>query len=359
MDYVSRVYIKFKDKEKWEWFLKEFTFNAGGETHSLYEFRSNPMSSYQYFVNGVRISETRLDCEIGADYDIDTLKAFVNMIYSGIKDDAIILSDSYCYGGDLEYCETAFSLGGRINFNFLTDEETEEHMDAAISDVEAWLGSEMDDLNRDEVEFLKQFFDEDEFDPMDDYYRELSSESVEIAAATDEWYDDYEGVNNPIIQIKSEAIASLFNKYSDYLDYLSVGAGIEVKGNVSIFHITSAEPDDLPTSETEVLDYLIAVLSEDEIHSPEDMEDIEDLDLSDELISCLRELFENKDKLYASIEKIFVGYYVENMMEDEEDDDVPEFDFMLVEEFSYIYENGTKRSISAEEGNKYQYEPIA
>ena len=185
----------------------------------------------------------------------------------------------------------------------------------------------------------------------------LSSESVEITAATDEWDDDYEGVTNPIIQIKSEAIASLFQKYSNHLDHLSIGAGIEVKGNVSIFYITSAEPDELPTSETDVLDYLVTVLSENEIHSPEDMENIDELEFSDELVSCLKELFDNKDKLYASIEKLFVGYYVENIVE-EDDDELPEFDCLLVEEFSYIFENGKKRSISAEEGNKYQYEPI-
>ena len=184
----------------------------------------------------------------------------------------------------------------------------------------------------------------------------MSSESIEITATTDEWDDDYEGVNNPIIQIKSEAIASLFKKYSNHLDHLSIGAGIEVKGNVSIFYITSAEPDELPTSEADVLDYLITVLSENKIHSPEDMADIDELEFSEELVSCLKELFDNKDKLYASIEKLFVGYFVENVDEDME---AMEFECLLIEEYSYISEKGNKRSISAEEGNKYQYEPIA
>jgi len=35
-----------------------------------------------------------------------------------------------------------------------------------------------------------------------------------------------------------------------------------------------------------------------------------------------------------------------------------EFEYLLIEEYSYISEKGNKRSISAEEGNKYQYEPI-
>jgi len=79
------------------------------------------------------------------------------------------------------------------------------------------------------------------------------------------------------------------------------------------------------------------------------------METMDELVSCLKELFDNKDKLYASIEKLFVGYFVENVDEDMED---MEFEYLLIEEYSYISEKGNKRSISAEEGNKYQYEPI-
>lgn len=157
MQYTSRLYIKFKDKSKWEFFLKEFKFTSGNETHSMYDFIEDFFSSFQFFANGVNISEEALDCNIGATYDGDNLEALVGMIHSKIKDDAIILADSYCYSNDPAFCYELYSIGGELH-TYWRDRGAEKHFNLSISDIKAWLGpSRTKTLSVEEKVFLKQF----------------------------------------------------------------------------------------------------------------------------------------------------------------------------------------------------------
>lgn len=156
MQYTSRIYLKFKDKEKWEYFLKEFKFGSEAEQHSMYEFLSNPFASYQFFANGVNIDEDALDCEIGEFFDGNNLESLVSLFYQNVKDDAIILADSFSYSCDPFFCYELYSVGGELH-TYLRNRGAEKHFDIAISDIKAWLGTtRTKELSTTEKAFLKE-----------------------------------------------------------------------------------------------------------------------------------------------------------------------------------------------------------
>lgn len=158
MQLRSRLYIRFAKKENWETFLKDFKFNSeGGEQHCLYEFIKDPMVSYEFFGEGVRISEERFDCEIGDYWDDSTIESMADALITRYKEDAIILADSINYSVGPEYSYEVYCVGGNKRENPRLSGAV-RHANIEISDIKAWIGSsKIKDFTDEEKKFLKLF----------------------------------------------------------------------------------------------------------------------------------------------------------------------------------------------------------
>ena len=154
------------------------------------------------------------------------------------------------------------------------------------------------------------------------------------------------------LQIKSEMIATLFSKYlDDFEELFDYSSPLQICDEVSIFEFSDlCGPYGLPKNVADIISFLAARLSEDEIVCKDDMEDIEDMELADQIKDCLTELFCHEAEFLSSIDKVFFGYY------NESDDG----QLIISKTKSFICDNhcGEQRAVSTEEGERYLFCPI-
>ena len=139
MQYTSRIYIRFKDKESWETFLSKTEVGTDDSKRSLLSFKDDPFAGYEYFSNGLSVSETTLSCRISDFFDEQTTLNLVHTFASSLGQDGIIVADTFSYSGD-PICFEFFYFGENIHPDVRT-RAASNHFNIPIEDVAKWLGA--------------------------------------------------------------------------------------------------------------------------------------------------------------------------------------------------------------------------
>lgn len=139
MQYTSRVYIRFKDKETWEKVLGDSKIGSGENARSLLSFKDDPFAGFSYFRNGLYVSEKTLSCEISDFFDENATLKLVEMFASAIGKNGIIIADTFSYSCD-PICFEYYYFGEEIH-PLVRTKGAENHFSIIISDIEKWLGT--------------------------------------------------------------------------------------------------------------------------------------------------------------------------------------------------------------------------
>lgn len=155
MQYTSRIFIQFKNKESWESVLGEVKIGSADNCRSLLSFKDDPFAGYEYFQNGISVSEGGLNCELSAFFDERTALALTNSLVSVVGQKGIVFADTYSYGGDPVSYEWYY-IGGEIHSTVRT-RGADAHFHISISDWEKWLGTtRKKSLTAEEKAYLKE-----------------------------------------------------------------------------------------------------------------------------------------------------------------------------------------------------------
>ncbi len=139
MQYTSRIYIHFIEKEPWETVLGKIEIGSGEDKRNLLSFRDDPFAGFSYFANGITVSEKKLSCELSDFFDENTTLNLVQTFASAVGKDGIIVADTFSYSGD-PICFEFYCFGEEVHTHVRT-RGANNHFDIEISDVEKWLGA--------------------------------------------------------------------------------------------------------------------------------------------------------------------------------------------------------------------------